>query len=387
VRHVVRPVREAGANVNAEEQVRVSTLELFFDLVFVFTITQLTSVLADEPTAKGVLRVVLMLTAIWWMYDAFAWLTNAMPPNRLARRLFLLGGMACFFVLSLAIPRAFSGDGVTFAIAYLVVICVHAGLYTGAAAWPTFRDVLGFARFNATAAVLILAAGIVGGTWQYVLWAAALAVIVSVRWLLHGPGDPITASHFVERHGLVVIVALGESVVAVGIGARSQSVSGEMIAVAVLGLALSACLWWTYFGGDEEEAERAMAATPVPNRARVALDGFYSAHLLILFGIIAVAAALEQAIAHPFDPLDFAHALFLGGGAAGFLLGDVLFCRVLAIPHSVWRIVGAALALATIPLGTAGSALLQLAALVLALAACLAAEVAQAREAEPAGLR
>jgi low temperature requirement protein LtrA len=316
-----------------------------------------------------------MLVAIWWMYDAFAWLTNAMPPDRVARQLFLLGGMVAFFVMSLAIPRSFARDDVVFAAAYLVVVMLHAGLYVGASAWPTFRAVLGFARFNATAALLILAAAIAGeGAWRYGLWIAAVVVISATPWFVRDAGDPIRASHFVERHGLVVIVALGESVVAVGIGASNQPITLEMIAVAALGLTLSACFWWTYFAGDEVQVERSLAATPVARRARIALNGFYYSHLLILLGVIAVAAALEQAIGHAFDALDLARALSLGGGTAAFVAGDALFCRSLRIGHSAWRLAGAGLAVATIPVGIGASALAQLAALVVGLGACLVAE-------------
>jgi low temperature requirement protein LtrA len=360
-----------------EEEVRVSSLELFFDLVFVFTITQLTAALAHDPTGEGLLQVALMLFVIWWMYAAFAWLTNAISPESTPRRLFLLGGMAGFLVISLAIPTAFSGDGVVFGVAYLVVVCFHSGLFVGSPMWNTLGTVLRFARFNMLTALLIIIAGVVGdGGWAYLPWGLAVVVICATPRLFPPPaGDPIrSSSHFVERHGLVVIVALGESVVAVGIGASGQALSAEMLAVAVLGLALSAGLWWSYFGGDEDEPRRGLDAAPIERRASVALNAYYYSHLLILLGIVADAAALEKAIAHAFDPLDFARALALGGGSAAFFAGDILFRRSLGIRHSSWRILAVALALATIPLGTEGSALLQLAALVVAIAACLVAE-------------
>jgi low temperature requirement protein LtrA len=360
-----------------EEEVRVSSLELFFDLVFVFTITQLTAALAHDPTGEGLLQVALMLFVIWWMYAAFAWLTNAISPESTPRRLFLLGGMAGFLVISLAIPTAFSGDGVVFGVAYLVVVCFHSGLFVGSPMWNTLGTVLRFARFNMLTALLIIIAGVVGdGGWAYLPWGLAVVVICATPRLFPPPaGDPIrSSSHFVERHGLVVIVALGESVVAVGIGASGQALSAEMLAVAVLGLALSAGLWWSYFGGDEDEPRRGLDAAPIERRASVALNAYYYSHLLILLGIVADAAALEKAIAHAFDPLDFARALALGGGSAAFFAGDILFRRSLGIRHSPWRILAVALALATIPLGTEGSALVQLAALVVAIAACLVAE-------------
>ena len=244
------------------DEVRVSSIELFFDLVFVFTITQLTTVLAHHPNGESLGQIFLMLSSIWWMYGAFAWLTNAVPPNRTALRLPLLAGMAAFFVISLTIPTAFSGDGVVFAGAYLAVIVVHTVLYTQSASWSV-AGVWSFARMNFVAGALILAATIIGGDWEYVLWGLAVSIFAIIPALVPEDAGWIRISHFVERHGLVVMVALGESVVAVGIGASGLKISGEMLAVAILGLMVSAELWWVYFGGDDEEAER----RPEPDEA------------------------------------------------------------------------------------------------------------------------
>ena len=182
-----------------------------------------------------------------------------------------------------------------------------------------------------------------------------------------------------ERHGLVVIVALGESIVAIGIGAAGLPVDLALASVAVLGLLLAACLWWAYFGGDDTRAERAMAAVPEDRRGWVAIQAFGYWHLLMLLGIIALAAGLKDATGHAFDPLDLAHALLLSGGVALFLAADVLFRRTLDLGPGRVRATAAALALATIPLGLWLSALLQLTALVLVLAGSLAAEPAVLR--------
>ncbi len=355
--------------------VRVSTLELFFDLVFVFTITQLTSVLGHEPTLRGALQVVLMLGVIWWMYAGYAWLTNLVAPDRVERRALLLGGMAAFLILSLAVPRAFGEGGRAFGVAYLLVVVVHLGLFTKATEARTVRAVLGLAPYNILSALLVLAGGIVGGTAQYVLWALAFVLewIVTPILIRGAAGFEITPAHFVERHGLVVLIAIGESVVAVGTGAEALALDWRLAGVAVLGLALSGLLWWTYFGGDDEEAEAALGAAPQARRSWLAIEAFGYWHLLLLFGVIAIAAAEEQVIAHPGHGLDTAHAVALGGGLAVFLAGDVLFRRSLAIGRGIGRPVGAVLALATIPLGLA-AAVLQLGAVVVVLAAALASE-------------
>jgi low temperature requirement protein LtrA len=359
----------------AERVERVSTLELFFDLVFVFTITQLTAVLSDDPTPRGLLRVVLMLGVIYYMYGGYAWLTNAVAADRAARRLLLLGGMAGYLVLALAIPRAFTEGDAAFGVAYLVVVAIHAGLFTRSGVTHTVRAVIRLAPFNLGSALLVLAAVLVEGTAAYLLWAAAFALEWFTPVLAGTGGFRIAPAHFVERHGLVVIVALGESIVAIGIGAAGLPVDLALASVAVLGLLLAACLWWAYFGGDDDtRAERALAAVSDDRRGWVAIQAFGYWHLLMLLGVIAMAAGVKDAIGHAFDPLDLAHALMLSGGAALFLAGDVLFRRTLHLGLATFRAGAAALALATIPLGLAVSALAQLTALVLALAAALTAE-------------
>jgi low temperature requirement protein LtrA len=358
----------------SNEELRVSTLELFFDLVFVFTITQLTAVLVHHPTGKALAQVVLMLTAIWWMYGAFAWLTNAVPPDRTALRLPLLGGMLAFFAISLVIPTAFTENGVVFACAYLVVIAVHTVLYMQSASWSV-AGVWSFARMNLVAGALILVGAIIGGTAEYVFWSLAVVIFVIVPALVPDDAGWLRPDHFVERHGLVVMVALGESVVAVGLGASGIDVSWEMLAVATLGLTLSAELWWVYFMGDDEEAKEALLEmTPTRWEFYATNVAYYWAHLVMLLGIVCIAAGLERAIGHAFDPLSFAQALELGGGTALYLAGHAFFRAVLGLSFRPWRAVAFVLALATIPLGTETSALVQLAVLVTALGACNAAE-------------
>jgi low temperature requirement protein LtrA len=349
--------------------VRVTTLELFFDLVFVFTITQLTTVLVHEPTGEGLLRVVLMLGVIWWMYGGYAWLTNAVAPDRGQRRLTLLGGMAAFLVLALSIPDAFGESGAAFGIAYVVVVLVHAGLFTRAG-----TAILRIAPRNLAAAVLLLAGGIAGGTAQYPIWGVAFLLLWGPA-LGGGPrGFAIAPGHFVERHGLVVIVAIGESVVAIGIGAEGLDVDLGLVAVALLGLALSAGLWWAYFGGDDERAEAAMDAAPESERGRLALWAFGCWHLPMLLGIVAIASGIKVAIGHPGDALEAGRALALGGGTALFLCGEAGFRRTLAIGRGAVRLVAGAAALATVPLGTALSATWQLAGVVVVLIGALAVE-------------
>jgi low temperature requirement protein LtrA len=369
----------SAAQAETEAVHRVSSLELFFDLVFVFTITQLTGVLVGEPNWKGLLQVSLMLGVIFWMYGGYAWLTNSVALDRITRRLILLGGMAGFFVVALAIPGAFSGSGTAFGLAYLGVVLIHLGMFARSSRVTVVRAIIGLVPFNLSTALLVLAGGILGGTAQYVLWAAAFALEWVSPRLIDDSGFVIEPGHFVERHGLVVLVAIGESVVAVGIGAARLPVTLQLVAAAILGLGLSACLWWSYFGSDDGSAERAMSDAPMERRPRLAVEAFGYWHLLILLGIIAMAFALRGVTGHAFDALPQAEAIALGGGASVFLLGEALFRRTLKMGAVRGRLLAALLALASIPIGSQISAALQLVVLVALFVAMLVTENRAAR--------
>jgi low temperature requirement protein LtrA len=361
---------------NDQREPRVTTLELFFDLVFVFTITQLTHVLAHHPDGEHLLQVVLMLAVIWWMYSGFAWLTNGVPTHTTRRRLLLLAGMGCFMVISLAIPTAFSGDGEIFAAAYFGVVLVHVGLFMRSDAPTAVSAILTTVRFNLAAATLILAGSLINEEpWDYILWGLGCAVLLSAIVLQETRGFVIRTGHFIERHGLVVIVALGESVVAIGIGASELPLTAGVLGIALAGLALSAALWWTYFG-IEDEVERSFEVVPVPDRPQVALRAYYLAHLLLLGGVVAAAAGLEEGIGHPYDEASLGIALCLGGGVAAYFLGEAWFRHEMGVRQGRWQGLAGLLALATVPIGTEGSALLQLVVLLAAVVLCLVAEAA-----------
>src|SRR5919198_50651 len=160
------------ASVEADQN-RVTTLELFFDLVFVFTITQLTAVLDNAPTLRSLCQVMLMLGIIWWMYGGYAWMTNAVVADTGARRLLLLGGMVGYLIVALAIPHAFGGSGLAFGLAYLVVVGVHLTLFSRSSTAGVTQAILRLAPYNLSAAAIIVLGGAVGGSLQYVLWTAA----------------------------------------------------------------------------------------------------------------------------------------------------------------------------------------------------------------------
>ena len=357
----------------SERVVRVSTLELFFDLVFVFTITQLTGVLVDGEGGAAIAQVVVMLLLIWWMYDGYAWLTNAIATDRTRFRLLLIGGMGGFLVIALAVPEAYEGNGLAFGIGYLVVVSLHAGMFVRGTSVSEMRAILRIAPFNILAVGLVLVGGALGGDPQWIMWALAGTLLWFTPWLTTVEGFIVSPSHFVERHGLVVIVALGESIVVIGAGAAGLAVDGGLTLVALLSLGLSAALWWVYFS-DQETVERALHDTPPERRPQLALIGFGYWHYGILLGIVAVAAGLKKAVGDPYDPLDAWIAGGLAGGAALFIACDVGFRRTFGVARSHVRLVASAAALTTMPLGTEVGAAAQIGVIAAVVTAALAAE-------------
>ncbi|HEX6681195.1 MAG TPA: low temperature requirement protein A [Candidatus Limnocylindrales bacterium] len=349
----------AGTDQQRESSVKVSTLELFFDLVFVFTITQLTSVLAADLSWLNVGRTFLMLGVIWWMYAGYAWMTNTVAPTDPVRRGLLLSGMGGFLLIALAIPDAFGATGWAFGVGYFIVNAIHSGLLLRAN--PAAMRLL--APLNLVSASLVLLGGFLPPDVRPWVWLAAALVQAASPYLHDQSKWNIASSHFVERHGLIVIVALGESIVAIGVGAAGLPLNASLIATAMLGLVLAFGLWWLYFGGDDSAAERALEETPAAQRGMKALHAFGYAHYPLLFGVVAFAAGVKKAILYSAGHVYLPQALLLGGGVAVFLAADVWFRRVLGLGALRFRTLGAAAALVTVPLGILSTAA-QLVALV-----------------------
>jgi low temperature requirement protein LtrA len=362
-----------------ERSARVSTLELFFDLVFVFTITQLTGVLAAGKDLTSTAQVVVLLLLIWWMYDGYAWLTNAIRTDRVRYRLLLMGGMGSFLVIALAAPDAFGEAGLAFALAYLTVVLLHSGMFVQGTSLSEIRAILKLAPFNLAGAGLILAGGAAGANVQWVTWIAAALLFWAVTpWLTTVEGFIVSPTHFVERHGLVVIIALGESVVVIGAGAAGLKLDVHLALVALLALALSASLWWTYFS-DEGDVERAMEAAPPQRRNDLALVAFGYWHYGLLLGIVSVAAGLKKSVGAPYDPLDGWIASELSIGVALFLACDVGFRRTLGITHGGVRLAAALVCVLTIPLGTEIAGVAQVGVLAAIVSGALVLEGSRAR--------
>lgn len=343
---------DGGQRSDDYQPVRVTTLELFFDLIFAFTLTQLAVVLGSGMTdltslGRHVLRVLLIFGLLWWMYSGYAWLTNTTSPVRAPERLLLVVGMAGFLIVGLAIPGGFARDGIVLGIGYLLVVLVHSVLYA-----RVNKQILRIAPFNLASALLVVGAGFTDGVLTYLLWAAGLVIqALSPLVVRLGGRFEVGPEHFAERHGALVIVAIGESVAAIGIGAIGKPVNAQLILVAVLGLAISVAFWWTYFGSDDDaRGERAMRAAPATRRPGLAITAYFYTHIPMLLGIIFVAAGVAEAVSHGLRP-SLPAALVLGVGAAAFVGGTAAFRAVLHIGPIMLRLAATVFALAIIPLG------------------------------------
>ena len=367
----------------AEPPLRVSTLEIFFDLVFAFTLTQLTSVLAANVSWPTVGKVLLIFGLLWWMYGAYAWLTNSRPPVHPAERIGLVAGMAGFLVVGIAIPRGFSSYGVVLGLGYLLVVVVHAFLY-----YRVNTNIIRVAPFNIASALLVVAAGLLHGpggaanVFAYVLWVAALAVQLGSPLIVHPAGlFELRPAHFVERHSALLIVAIGESVAAVGIGAaapldRPGGVDWKLLAIAVLGLVVAAALWWIVFGsGDDERAEQALSKAGGTGRPALALGGFFYGFIPLLLGLVGLAAGVLMAVTlagHAGGSVR--QSAVLACGAALFLGGNAAIRRYLRIGPVRFRAAAAVLALISIAIGAAAGLDVQLVIVAVVLVLPLLAE-------------
>lgn len=355
----------SGPSEAVRSSERVSTLELFFDLVFVFTVTQLTAAIAHDLNLTGITRVVIMLAVIWWMYSGYVWLTNAVPPVTPTRRFLLMVGMTGFLVVALSVPHAFEDDdsATAFGWGYLVVTLVHTAMF--ATSDSSRAGLRRLAPVNVATAALVVTGAFLEGTAQLTLWAGAAAVQIVSPHLTGALRFPLQAGHFVERHGLVVIIALGESVIAIGAGAQGLDLDLKLIATAVLTLVLAFALWWAYFGDDHDEhAVALMDAMPLRRRNLRGLTVYGYGHYALLLGILLFSAGVKSAVAHPADRLDAAQACTLAGGLALFLAANVVTRWSFRIRPNGYRVGAVVFLAATIPLGMLASALAEVAAIV-----------------------
>jgi low temperature requirement protein LtrA len=356
---------------------RVTPLELFFDLVFVLALTQCTTLIVHTPTWGGVLKGLLVLGMLWWSWVGYAWLTSVVDPEEGAVRLVIFVAMAAFLVAAICVPRAFGSDALLFACAYAVVRAAHIVLFMLAS-----RDdealrssVLGLAVSTAVGAGLLFVAAATSGEVRVAIWAVALLLDAGGPFLFGQDGWKLVPGHFAERHGAIVIIALGESVVALGVGAQ-EAISAGVVVAAVLGILIAATLWWVYFDVTAIVARRRLAkATEGRERNGIARDSYSYLHFPMIAGIALLAVGLKLVLAHVDRPLAIVPVVALLGGTALYLLAHVAFRLRNMHTLSLRRLLCAALLLALVSLHASVSALAMLGILAGVLSALITYEV------------
>lgn len=332
----------------------VTPLELFFDLALVFAVTQVTSLLVEEPSWSGVLRGMLVLAALWWAWSGYAWLTSAVDVDEGGVRLAMLAAMAAMLIVALAVPDAFGDDGVVFGVAYLIGRVLHLVLYTtvGRGDPDLRRAVLRVAPTELTAGVLLVIAGVLHGNGRLALWAVAVGVDYIGPFLADLRGWYIAPEHFAERHGLVMLVALGESVIAIGVGV-GHDLDGGVIAAAVLGMIVVFAMWWLYFDVAAIFARRRLSQLRGIDQARLGLHAYSYLHLPMVAGIVLFAFGLETALHQLDDHLELVPAVALCAGVSLYLAGQVGFMVLTVRRVFRRRTTAAVVLLALLPLAAA----------------------------------
>src|SRR3954453_6545216 len=378
-----RPARR-GPVLREEE--RVTPLELFFDLVFVLAITQCTALMAKNPSWQGIARGLLVLGLLWWCWVGYAWLTSVVDPEEGAVRIAIFASMAALLVAALAVPHAFNDRGLVFAVAYGFARYAQVVLlYIASRENPSLRHsvITGLSFSTAISIGLLVVASQTDGAMQGALWALALALDMAGPLFFGVEGWTLVPGHFAERHGLIVLIAIGESIVAVGAGANTEIDAG-MITAAVLGVAVAAVLWWLYFDVVAVVAGRRLARLP-PGREQNAMarDSYSFLQFPLVAGIVLVAFGMKKTLAHVAPPLDIVPATAMFGGMALYLLAHVAFRFRNLHTVNKQRLATAALLVALLPLVVKIDALVALAllgALLVSLIAYEAIRFADARD-------
>jgi len=354
---------EATAPAVEREQ-RVTALELFFDLVFVFAITQVTGFLYHDPSWLKLVEALAILAVLWFAWTGYAWLGNTAGTDEGAIRVVLLSAMGPLLIASLAVPHAFGKDALAFGIAFFFVRGLHLTAYAVLARDdPALRVVvLRLAQTILPAAAALVLAGALPGAWRAACWAVALAIDYGGLILRGTENWQVEPAHFAERHGLIVIIALGESIVALGVGASSLGIHAGVVTGALLGIAVAAALWWAYFDVVAAVAERKLRAAASAERALIARDSYSYLHLPMVAGIVVFAFGVKTTLAHVDSHLHGPAAAALCGGIALYLLALSTLKRRNIGSFNYPRLVAAA---ALVALATAATKLPALLALAL----------------------
>jgi low temperature requirement protein LtrA len=338
-----------GATFRQGDQ--VMPLELFFDLVFVLALTQCTTLMSDNPTWEGIGQGLLLLGLLWWSWVGYSWLTSVLDPEEGGVRFSLFAAMAAFLIAAICLPDAFSDLATEFAVAYGIVRAAQIALF-----WIASEDdpglrrsIVGLAVGTAIGISLLLAGSFLDPGPRAAVWGLALVLDMSGPQLFGSEGWHLVPGHFAERHGLIIIIALGESIVAIGVGAGAEMTWG-IAGAASLGIAILAALWWTYFDVVALVSARRLASVPEGKvRNELARDSYSYIHFAMVAGIILVALGLKKTLGDVDGELKLVPAFALLAGAALYLLGLAAF-RYRHVKSVNWRRLGlAAILVALLP--------------------------------------
>ena len=362
---------------------RVSPLELFFDLVFVLSFTQVTLKMADNPGWESLGEGLLILAAVWWAWCAYGWLTNSIDPDENLNRICMFAAMGGMLVVSLSIPDAFGDRGVLFGCSYFFVRAMQLVLYVrntpGAAEDGDLQAILKLAPGFLLGSALLIVAGLLDDGARASVWILAILVDWTTPLLFGTEEFHLDPAHFAERHGLIVMIALGESILAIGAAAEFTLSTGQVFA-ALFGITAVAALWWAYFDVVAIVAERRLIQAPSGEQAPLARDAYSYLHFPLIAGIVLLALGLKETLAATGDSLETVPALALCGGPALYLLGQIAFRERILGSFSPHRAFAAAALLALIPLALGADALVALAAVAAVLAGLIAYEAVHFRD-------
>jgi low temperature requirement protein LtrA len=359
-RHAPHAPRLSAARREGE---RVTPLELFFDLVFVLAITECTSLMSHHPSWAGLAQGLLVLGVLWWAWASYAWLTSVIDPEAGAVRLVFFAAMAAMLIAAICVPEAFGDLALPFALAIGFFRVAHIALFSiaGSQEPDLARSVRGLAISTAIAVTLLVAASAFDGVPQAALWVLALMLDFGGPYVFGEEGWQLIPGHFAERHGLIIIIALGESIVEIGTGAAGKLDLGVGVA-AVLGVGVAAAMWWVYFDVVALVSARRLAeAEPGATQNALARDSYTYLHVFLVAGIVLTAFGLKAVLAHTDAHLHWLTAFGLCGGIALYLLGLVAFRYRQKHDWNRYKPVCAALILILIPIATVIPALATLA--------------------------
>ena len=338
----------------------MTMLELFFDLVFVFVVTQLAGLVGASSSWVGYAHAGMVLAVTWWIYDGFVWLSNNVTPTTTATRVPMLIAMTCFLAMASSVTTVFGVSAWVFAAAYLLVVTIHSFQFSRSSLGGSSRGIRRIAPVNFSVALLLFVAAALGPVWGWIAWLAAILLLV-IAGMRRFSYFTLRAEHFAERHRLLIIIALGETVVAVGVAGNGRLFQIDVLATFLVAMVLITTLWWTYFGvGDDERGLGTVEDATPEFQTGLASRAYSLWHVLHVAGLVLIAVALDDILRDPANPLQWSRAVAFGTGVALFMLGQALFRRTLTIGSGRLHLAAGVAMLALAPLGVFVSGFSQL---------------------------